>query len=250
MSTSSSSDSTSAPAAVAVAEYGWTAVPRSQKALFNELKRSSDGERVKGYTADSIPLPDSPAAKKTLEYAKRELIEQTFNHSMRVYYYGRAILDSHFPDWKVSKETYLLCCLLHDIGTTSTNLSATRMSFEFYGANVAYRFLVDEAGVPIAQAESVTEAIIRHQDLGESGTITELGQLIQLATVFDNIGMNPELVATETIEAVVKAWPRNKWSGCFAQTVMDEIEKKPWCHTTAIPDFAENVEGNKLMQPY
>lgn len=34
------------------------------------------------------------------------------------------------------------------------------------------------------QAEAVSEAIIRHADLGETGTITSLGLLIQLSTVF------------------------------------------------------------------
>ena len=37
---------------------------------------------------DSIQLPDSRIAKEVLGYAKAELNEQTFNHSMRVYYYG------------------------------------------------------------------------------------------------------------------------------------------------------------------
>ena len=36
-----------------------------------------------------IILPDTALAKSIMEYARRELPEQTFNHSMRVYYYGR-----------------------------------------------------------------------------------------------------------------------------------------------------------------
>lgn len=84
----------------------------------------------------------------------------------------------------VSDETYLLTCLLHDIGTTDKNLSATLMSFEFYGGYLALELLKKELDVPVEQAESVTEAIIRHQDLGESGKISSVGLLIQLATVF------------------------------------------------------------------
>lgn len=84
----------------------------------------------------------------------------------------------------VSSETYLLTCLLHDIGTTDANLPATRMSFEFYGGYLALALLKGELRAPVEQAESVTEAIIRHQDLGESGKISSLGLLIQLATVF------------------------------------------------------------------
>lgn len=84
----------------------------------------------------------------------------------------------------VSDETYLLTCLLHDIGTTDKNLTATLMSFEFYGGYLALELLKKDLHAPVDQAESVAEAIIRHQDLGESGNISSVGLLIQLATVF------------------------------------------------------------------
>ena len=62
------------------------------------------------------------------------------------------------------------------------------MSFEFYGGLLALELLQKEGyGAPKAQAESVAEAIIRHQDLGESGKITGLGLLVQLATVFGEL---------------------------------------------------------------
>lgn len=82
--------STSSPSSDSdsVAQYGWTAVPRSQESLFKELKRSSEEDSLKDYSVQGIPLPDSKEAKQVLEYAKRELKEQTYNHSMRVYYYG------------------------------------------------------------------------------------------------------------------------------------------------------------------
>ena len=83
----------------------------------------------------------------------------------------------------VSDETYLLTCLLHDIGTTDKNLSATLMSFEFYGGYLALGLLKKELRAPVEQAESVAEAIIRHQDLGDSGKISSVGLLIQLATI-------------------------------------------------------------------
>lgn len=57
------------------------------------------------------------------------------------------------------------------------------MSFEFYGAYEALKFLTQNEA-PKDQAEAIAEAIIRHADLGDTGTITSLGQLIQLSTVF------------------------------------------------------------------
>jgi cyanamide hydratase len=60
------------------------------------------------------------------------------------------------------------------------------------------------------------------------------------------------VVAKETIEDVVKAYPRKGWSGCFAKTVRRENGLKPWAHTTHLgeDDFPEGVEGNQLMAPW
>jgi cyanamide hydratase len=126
------------------------------------------------------------------------------------------------------------------------------MSFEFYGGLLALDLLHKSYHAPIEQAEAVTEAIIRHQDIGESGKITTLGQLIQLATIFDNMGGHADLVHKETIEDVVTHFPRKKWSSCFAATIRKENGLKPWAHTTALgeEDFPQGVEGNKLMEPY
>lgn len=60
------------------------------------------------------------------------------------------------------------------------------MSFEYYGAFKALNFLRDN-GASTDQAEAVSEAIIRHADLGETGTLTTLGMLIQLSTVFGKL---------------------------------------------------------------
>ena len=57
------------------------------------------------------------------------------------------------------------------------------MSFDIHGGFVALDFLKGK-GAPLPQAESVAEAIIRHQDPVKVGTIHAIGLLIQLATQF------------------------------------------------------------------
>ena len=94
------------------------------------------------------------------------------------------------------------------------------------------------------------ETIIRHQDLGDTGMVSTLTAIIHFATVLDNAGLHGELVAQGTIESVVKAFPREEWTGCFAGVVRKECEVKPWSNTTRIEGFAEMVEANKLMEPY
>ncbi|KAL1407811.1 hypothetical protein Q8F55_007246 [Vanrija albida] len=223
--------------------HGWPAAPRDLAVL---VKGTAKG---KAFSASDFVVPDTPLAKAVEQYAKDNLPSQTFSHSHRVYLYSKAILAQHFPDWKLTDETLFLTCMMHDIGTSHHAHRDTLMSFEFYGGFLALNLIQSHGGAK-SQAESVCECVIRHQDLGTTGTQTQLGAVIQLATVFDNAGLNPDLVATSTIESVVKAWPRDGWSACFAENVAEEIELKPWCHSTHIDNFSGLIMANKLMEPY
>lgn len=65
--------------------HGWTAVPRDPSALLHGKKNVKD---PKPHYVESITVPQTPLANAVYDYARRQLIEQTFNHSMRVYFYG------------------------------------------------------------------------------------------------------------------------------------------------------------------
>ncbi|KAK0284570.1 hypothetical protein LTR91_013542 [Friedmanniomyces endolithicus] len=231
-------------------EFGWLPVPRNRsniptKANANSTKDDVEFNRI---------WPTTDVVRQAQAYVKQALSTETYNHSLRVYCYGHTMVSQHFRDWIESVEgsffeTWALTCLFHDLATTPENRNDTHLSFEFHGGLMALQRL-QEFGAPKAQAESVCEAIIRHQDPGETGMITRLGQLVQLATEFDNMGFQPHLIHEDVIKQVVDQHPRLKWSSCFAKTIKAEIEEKPWCHTTVLPTFAEDVAGNKLMAPY
>ncbi|RYP48476.1 hypothetical protein DL769_011197 [Monosporascus sp. CRB-8-3] len=240
---------TPAASAGEIAKHGWTAVPVDANAILNGKPYI---HKPQPRLVTDIPFPsDDPVVAKIQAYAKAHLIPQTYHHSMRVYYWGYAILQDQFPEYAntLSLSTWALACLLHDIGTTQENLRGTLLSFEFFGGILALN-LTREAGAPKAQAEAVAESIIRHQDLGTEGNITLLGQVIQLATVYDNMGRNPALIDRATLVDVNKAWPRMGWSGCFAGTIREENGLKPWAHTTHLGEeaFPEGVENNELMK--
>ncbi|KAK5627798.1 hypothetical protein RRF57_003513 [Xylaria bambusicola] len=242
-----SSNTKPVASATDIAKHGWTAVPVDANAIFNK----NPIVKPSALKVDNVPFPDDdPLVAEIQRYAKEYLTEQTFNHSMRVYHWGYVIIKDQFPEHArtLSTSTWALTCLLHDIGTTHDNLRATLLSFEFYGGILALN-LIKEHGAPTAQAEAVAEAIIRHQDLGTVGTITFLGQAIQLATIYDNIGANPGLIDEVTRLDVNKTFPRKGWSGCFAGTIREELDLKPWAHSTHLgsEDFPEGVENNKLM---
>lgn len=105
-----------------------------------------------------------------------------------------AISKQQFPEQfaKLNPVTWALTCLLHDLGTAEENLTATHMSFDIYGGVKAIEVLKGY-GATVDQAEATAEAIIRHEDMGVDGTITYFGQLIQLATTYDNTGFHPHI---------------------------------------------------------
>jgi cyanamide hydratase len=64
-------------------EYGFDAVPRSQEKLLKGHNKESP------YIPRSdISVPDTPVVRAVEEYVKKELSPETYNHSVRVYYYG------------------------------------------------------------------------------------------------------------------------------------------------------------------
>ncbi|KAL4254694.1 Cyanamide hydratase [Abortiporus biennis] len=244
-----------------VAFYGFSPVPRDPDVLFKDHPTAS-GETPKQdhFTASDIPFPDSPIVQEVKSFVQKELNEQTYNHSNRVYIYGTALVKTHFPSWIYDTETYYLTCLLHDIGTADKFLSTTKMSFEFKGALVARELLLNLGGQE-DQADSVFEAIIRHQDIFvKGGNITMIGQIIQLATILDNVGLRANLIHPDLIKTTTTMFPRKGWSECFAKVIEKELSLKPWCHTSTfeIPNwkegvqsnFATDVRGNEVMKEF
>lgn len=223
-------------------EYGYKAVHRVFSSKPNEPKPHSYDDSAK---------PDTKLAKQIDEYAKNELPKGIYNHSMRVYFFGLAIMADQFPDWKLTKEIFFVTSLLHDLGATEKNMKATKMSFEFWGGLVTREELL-KLGAPQEFADSVFESIARHQDLGEKGNLSLLSHLLQLSTILDNVGLHSELVHEDTIDAVNKAYPRGDWLNQFACHVGRECDQKPWSFTTTLgkKDFQDKIMGNKLMAPY
>ena len=67
-------------------EHGWTAVPRSLSQLVADR---ADPQPSKPVTIGEIPFPETtPLVQQVVQYAKDNLPTETYNHSMRVYYFG------------------------------------------------------------------------------------------------------------------------------------------------------------------
>lgn len=123
------------------------------------------------------------------------------------------------------------------------------MSFEYYGAFIAINFLQQQAGASKDQAESVGEAIVRHADIGETGNLTSVGQLIQLSTLFGELNLctYPVLINTpfSRLEKPVDGrWTARAtihcWGGYYRITMMD----------TSQPSRSHRVVQIYILGPY
>ncbi|PAV15745.1 cyanamide hydratase [Pyrrhoderma noxium] len=213
--------------------YGFTPVVRDQEILFKDHPTASGlNPRQDPFKLEDFPFPDSQLVQKVKEFVKGKLNEQTFNHSNRIFIYGVA----------------------------DAFLATTKMSFEFKGAIIAREVILANDGAE-DQADGVCEAIVRHQDIFvKGGNITTLGQVLQLSTLLDNVGLRAHLIHPDLIAGTCAAFPRKGWSDCFARTIEKELSIKPWCHSTTfeIPgwvegvpsNFARDVRGNDFMKKY
>lgn len=75
-----------------VALHGWTAVPRDAKVI---LAGKPYIHKPESLLVKDIPFPsDDHIVAKVQEHALEKLSLQTYNHSMRVYYIGKSIVDT------------------------------------------------------------------------------------------------------------------------------------------------------------
>ncbi|KAF7674431.1 hypothetical protein GT037_007191 [Alternaria burnsii] len=234
---------------------GWTAVPVSALKIF-QARGQLDPPAV--IEIEDVYFPsDNLLVTEAQNFARTRLSAETYNHSMRVFYWGNMIAKQLLPEHAttLSPVTWALTCLLHDIGTADAYFTSTRMSFDIYGGIRAMEVL-KVLGSTHDQAEAVAEAIIRHEDMGIDGTITFMGQLIQLATLYDNVGKYEEIeefgsmIHETTRDRVNRTFPRLRWCSWFAETVRKEESNKPWCHTTHIPQFDAKMEANTLQKAW
>jgi len=229
--------------------YGFTALPADQSK--DKPSTTSPGP----FDISQLQPPQTPLATRVTEYVKSKLDADTFRHSLRVYSWGTAIARQCFPDFEVTPgskldETFYLTAMLHDIGTCDEFMTTSCLSYEFFAGVHALDLLQNpkvtggEGAAPREQAESVVEAILRHQDVQDKGMVSLVTRLIHWGTLFDNIGAVKEYVHPQTTENVVREYPRPGWSGCFKRTVEKEKQLKPYAMVSRIEGFEETIAKN------
>ncbi|MFF3227413.1 HD domain-containing protein [Nocardia suismassiliense] len=202
-----------------------------------------------------LPLPATPLADKATALIDRTLTPALRNHSVRGFFFARAVADRHGlrPGADYDEEAMYLICVLHDVGLAETPSSDQR--FEIDGADQAALFL-EANGVTDTRVDTIWDAIATHTTgftdspvyrrrrpaeswlavagigIDVAGAPTDLppGYADQVHATYPRLGGTR--VLTETIEAQALANPRKAPPASLAGEILrlrhPEIAQLSW----------------------
>jgi HD superfamily phosphodiesterase len=175
-------------------------------------------------TAVQLGAPDSKLAREIAEFVRDNETELLFNHSSRVYLFGR--LTGERRGLSFDHELLYAGAMFHDVGLMPAHASQTER-FEVDGANAARDFL-SSRGIPPAEVEKVWTAIALHTTPGIPQHMHPVIALVTAGVEMDVLGIGYEQFPDAEREAVVKAFPRTpRFKEDILQAFYDGIKKKP-----------------------
>ncbi|PVH90864.1 hypothetical protein DM02DRAFT_708676 [Periconia macrospinosa] len=200
-----------------------------------------------------IPIPNTHLINSSIALARANLPEHTYNHVMRSWLNGQAIIN-HLPAANRSKidvEAYGVAAILHDMGFAwnASFVSADKI-FEVDGANAARALIRQQGGKEWTEAriQLVWDAIALHGFtevaryketevlLTCAGTFTELvGPEVSKASFGDLITVNETEYA-----AIEAAFPSHKLLTTIREDLVELCRIKPaTTYTTFVGDWGE-----------
>lgn len=200
--------------------------------------------RARTLSIESIPFPDSPAARAALAIASEFHSDALLNHCIRSYIWGAAF--ALINDKPFDVELLYVSSLLHDLGLEPEFDSHT-LDFERSSGAVA-RVFGAAAGWTPERSTRASDVIVAHMapDLPPIDVDPE-GHLLSIATSLDISGSADHLWPLELRKEVVGRYPRlalaSEFSACFA----DQAARKP--ASTAAGLVAEGIGDRIAANP-
>lgn len=188
-----------------------------------------------------VVVPDTPTITRAIDYAKKYMDTQTFNHVMRSWLVGQASISHLLSNItkNVDLEAFAVSIILHDLGwSKNPEIISKDKRFEVDGANVARDFLLreGEGDWNEQRVQLVWDAIALHtsRDIAlykqNEVWMTSVGILSELVGPNVTLGMfGPEKVATkqEEWDAISKEFPRTGLRQFFRDVMIGLCTSKP-----------------------
>lgn len=166
----------------------------------------------------------------TWDWAQRSLPAYLFAHSVRAFAWGAALASNE--GLAFDPRILWTASLMHDVGLT--RVSRNTMCFEVEGAEFARRFL-ERAGLPAADADRVSIAIILHMQPAVTLDDGVEAVLLDRATSLDVRGEGFDLV-DGVRGRVVRDFPRRAFDRHFLAAIEREVSVRRDCQSARLLD--------------
>lgn len=171
-----------------------------------------------------VSTPRTPLALKAEQYIRGVEPDFLFNHSVRTYLFGANRLQAR--GIKFDPETAYVAALFHDLGFVAS-MASPNASFEVDGATRAEAFVKANGGTP-QQGRTVWNAIVHH-DLPAVYQVHQSPEalLVGMGAASDVVGYTPGALSQETVDQVLRAYPRLQMKKRFFTMMVDHCRRKP-----------------------
>ncbi|UGY92390.1 HD domain-containing protein [Streptomyces gobiensis] len=173
-----------------------------------------------------IPAPpDTPLARRTLDFVTREESPAVAHHSIRSALFARMLADHRGaePVRDYDPLPLFLACVLHDIGLS--DIGNRHQRFEVDGADTAAEFLTRQ-NLPGAEVDAVWEAIALHTSPGVAERRGALCELVRAGVGVD-IGIGGEFVTEAAAAAMHAAYPRLSMATALTDEIVAQARSCP-----------------------
>ena len=188
-----------------------------------------------------VPVPDTPAISRAIEYAREHSEPYLFNHVMRSWLF--AVLLAQMNQSPHDQEVLAVTTILHDLGLAKAFDGPLR--FEVEGANAARAFARKE-GIDDRRAQLIWDGVA----LNSTPSIALYKEAeVALSTAgigLDWGGWGYDKLTEAQVARIVDVFPRLEMKRRFAHDVCCIVETRP---TTTYDNFARDF-GERFVAGY
>lgn len=170
-----------------------------------------------------LPVPDSEAARASLQIAERYYTPALLNHCVRSYCFAAAAgLERGLA---FDAELLYVASIVHDLGLTEP-FDSHSMDFESAGGQVAWVFAAGAGWAP-ERRDRLSEVIVRHMGDPVDPLLDAESHLLEIATALDISGRDTEAWPRDLRIDVLHAYPRLDLAAEFADRFDEQARRKP-----------------------
>jgi cyanamide hydratase family protein with HD domain len=191
-------------------------------------------QKTYSFTLQDFRIPDTAIVKEAIIELEQSQDLTIFHHSWRSYFWGMGI--AQFKNWQFDEESFLIACLMHDLGLVE-HLAAYSCHCFTYESALRSESLCLKHRYPRTKTQNISNAICLHMNgyLNEKDpTLTKEVLLLQQATSCDVIGTNYRSLPTTFSHEVLTKHPRKQFNTHFNQLLKNQSLKHPQSRTALL----------------